>query len=331
MNRPSSVFPHLDVDALLSVDAEQVPDTGEAYRRYVATHGYPATRKPFRKPVWFGAAVTCALIALLSFAPARSWGQRILNMLRVQKVAVVPVDLEAISTNGGNEKLVAQMISDRVVVTMKPGEPAQVDSPSAAASAAGFPVKTLDSLGTPSNIRVRDEAAFHIQLDRDRILALLEAAGRSDIAVPNNVDGSIIAVHIPKAVDMAYGQCSGTNREGCIHFTQVPSPVISVPPTLDIASLAESALQVAGMTAAEAHSFCQSVDWSSTLLIPIPKSGSTSRAVSIMGVNGTLVEAAANGRHPNVYALVWVKDRRIFSISGAGDSSQALAAAESLD
>ncbi len=336
MNTPSgdhspSVDSLLNADVLNSEETHPA-DSMAAYERFVSRYGSPKNRAPIRRPVWMGAAAACALIALLSFAPARSWGQRILSMLRVQKVAVVPVDMEAISSaTNGHEKLLAQMISDRVVVTMKPGEPTPVSGAAAASSAAGFEVKTLDGLGTPSRILVRDEAAFHVQLDRDRMLALLEAAGRSDISLPNSVDGSEIAVHIPRVVDIAYGECTAPRSQTCVHFTQVPSPTISLPPSLDIASLAEAALQVTGMTPAEAKSFCQTVDWSSTLVIPIPRNGSTSRTVPVNGVNGTLVETAASNRHGAEYILVWVQGHRIFSLSGSGDSGQALAVAESLN
>lgn len=306
-----------ETNALLNEGAAAAPDTRAAYRNYVAKHGFPGEPKRAPRPIWAGVVAACALVALFSFAPARSWGQKILSMLRVQKVAVVPLDMEAISAaTGPHQKLLAQLISDRVVVTIQPGKPAPESTPEAAAAAAGFEVKTLDALGTPSGIWVRDESAFHVQLDRDRILNLLEAAGRSDIAVPPQVDGAEVAVHIPKAVDIQYGDCSGASRESCVHFTQIPTPAISIPSSLNMADLAEAALQLGGMSASEAAAFCRTVDWSSTLVIPVPRSGSTTRTVAVDGVNGTLVQA--EGRHGADYVLLWVKDRRLYSVAGNG-------------
>jgi hypothetical protein len=318
-----------DSNSLLNGSEEAVPDTAAAFRRYVAKHGYPSRRDPIRRrPVWAATAAVCALIALFSFAPARSWGQKILSMLRVQKVAVVPVDMQALSAANGHQKQLGQLISDRVVVTMQPGDPTPENSISAASNAAGFEVKALDALGTPSRILVRDEAAFHLQLDRDRMEALLEAVGRTDIAIPPQIDGAEVAVHIPRAVDIRYGQCSGTNREGCVQFTQMPSPAISIPASLKMADLAEAMLQLGGMSASEAAAFCQTVDWSSTLVIPVPRNASTTRTVPVDGVNGTLVQS--EGRYGADYALIWVKDKRIFAITGSGAPDQALAVAESL-
>ncbi|MGH9581506.1 MAG: hypothetical protein ACRD4O_01045 [Bryobacteraceae bacterium] len=329
-----------DAMNLLKPENEDGADPASAYAAFRAamSEAEPErSRRSFgfwKTPAW-GAAAVCALVLLFSFAPARSWGQRFLSMLRVQKVAVVPVDLSAVTAevgNSGGEKLIAQLISDNVTVTMKPGKPAPASTPQAASRMAGFPVTTLDALGTPQSISVTDEAGFYMTLDRERIDAVLDQIGRSDIRVPDSVDGSIVAVHIPKAVHLRYGSCSQTGADtACIDFVQVPSPVVSVPPALNVSALAEAALQVAGMSAAEAHAFCQTVDWSSTLVIPVPQDASSYRTIPVEGVNGTLIQAPARGKFPGGYALIWTKNGIIYSVSGEGSADPALAVAESLN
>ena len=318
------------IEALLGGPEITAGDSRAAFDRYLAKHGHPEPSSRSRHPALVGLSAVLALVALFSFAPTRSLGQRILSMLRVQKVAVVPIDLDALSAaSGSHAKPFADLISDRVVVTIKPGKPIPETTLAAAGTEAGIAVTALESLGDPSRILVHDESAFHLELDRDRILAMFEAAGRPDVSVPADVDGATIAVHIPKAVEMAYGDCSGTNPQACIHFTQVPSPVISIPPALNMAGLAEAALEVGGMTAAEAQSFCQTVDWSSTLVIPVPRSRSSSHTVQIAGVSGSLIETT--GRRGAEYALIWVKNKRVFSLGGLGTPDRALAAAETLN
>ena len=113
-------------------------------------------------------------------------------------------------------------------------------------------------------------------------------------------------------------------------FVQVPSPTVSIPPTLNIAAIAEAGLQLAGLSAAEAHSFTQTVDWSSTLVIPVPQNGSSYRSVPVDGANGTLIELAPKGNFSGHYSLIWVKNGIIYSLEGRGTSAQALAAAASL-
>ena len=86
-----------------------------------------------------------------------------------------------------------------------------------------------------------------------------------------------------------------------------------------------------GMSAAEAHAFCGTVDWSSTLVIPIPQNGGSSRTISVDGVNGTLIEMAPRDNFVGRYLLVWVKDGVVYSVGGKGSAGRALAAAASLE
>src|SRR5438270_6780063 len=115
----------------------------------------------WNRPAWGALAAALVVALIVSFAPARTWAQKILEMLRVQKVAVVPLDISVLENNDSHSagKLLAQMISDNVVVTMKPGEPQTVPTAEAASQMAGFTVRTLTQLGSPEKISVREEAA----------------------------------------------------------------------------------------------------------------------------------------------------------------------------
>jgi hypothetical protein len=114
----------------------------------------------------------------------------------------------------------------------------------------------------------------------------------------------------------------------CTYFMQAPSPTVSVPPNLNMSEIAEAALELAGMSPSEAHSFCQTVDWSSTMVVPIPRNTSSYEKVSVDGVDGTLItETLAQG---NRYTLLWIKNGVIQSLMGQGDSSDALTLAASL-
>lgn len=286
------------------------------------------------RSVWGGLAAASAIALLIAFTPTGTWAQKILQMLRIQKVAVVPVDLAVIEDANNNHsagKMLAQMISDDVVVTIKPSEPQPVANADAASQMAGFHVRTLSELGPPQTVLVQGEAAFHMTLDRDRMQDVLDQVGRSDIQIPASVDRSTVAVHIPKVVRVVYGNCQNDAKDTCISLFQVPSPMVSVPPTLNIPALAEAGLQVAGMNAAEAHAFCQTVDWSSTLVVPFPRNGSSSRTVLVDGVNGTLIETAPHGRFRGEYALLWIKNGIVYSVNGIGSPERALAAVESLN
>jgi hypothetical protein len=114
----------------------------------------------------------------------------------------------------------------------------------------------------------------------------------------------------------------------CTFLIQAPSPTVSVPSELNMADIAEAALQLAGMSPGEAHSFCQTVDWSSTLVVPIPRNSSSYQTVSVDGVDGTLItDTLAQG---NRYSLLWIKNGIIHSLAGQGNASDALTLAASL-
>ncbi len=292
-------------------------------------------------PAWCSVAFAALIVVLVSFAPARSLAQRVLAMLRVQRVAVVPVTLNAMPGRNTMET-VSRILSDQVTVTLSPGKPQIVASPSQASQLAGFQVRTLTGQSAAPQISVRGELAFVMTLSQSRLEAVLSALGRPDLEVPASVDGSTIAVHVPKAVSVDYGNCPHqasqpgpqqtppADAAGCTAMVEVPSPTVSVPPSLNINQLAALALQAIGMTAEEAEAFCQTVDWSSTLVVPIPSGTTTSMQVSVDGVEGTLISGSPRHGQPAKYDLIWVKNGILYSIWGFGSAENALGGAGSL-
>ena len=340
---------------------------GEAYlqfRNSVGTVDEPTaswiTRlfAPRWRPAWGFAALAMTVAILLSVNPVRIWAQQVLAMLRVQKIQVVTIDPATLMSSSAPDarpyKLVNQFIADNVVVTIDPGEPDIVSGVTQAAELTGHPIRIIASLAAPMSVQVNGEIAFQMTIDRDRIAALLDEVGRSDIQIPESANGALVAVHIPKTVVSSYGDCrvrqrslssnpqsraeaiaarkmerrASANDTNCTYLMQAQSPTVSVPPNLDMAGIAEAALELAGMSPAEARSFCQTVDWSSTLVVPIPSNSSSSETVAVDGVEGTLITQTLS--EGNRYSLLWIKDGVIYSLAGHGGSSEALSLAASL-
>ncbi len=311
---------------------------------------------PRWRPAWGLATATVIVAASIGISPVRTWAQRILSMLRVQKIAVVSIDPSTLMNGSEPDshpyKLMNQFIADNVTVTMDPGKPEIASNVTQAAQLAGYPIRTIGNLGAPQTIRVNGETAFQMTLNRDRVETLLDEVGRSDIQIPESVNGALIAVHIPRTVVSMYGDCpvrtsssdkqsraeqlaerkmemmKSTKNSNCVYLIQAPSPTVSVPRNLNMSQIAEAALELAGMSASEAHSFCQTVDWSSTMVVPIPRNTGTYETVTVDGVDGTLItETLTQG---NRYSLLWVKRGVIHSLTGHGSSSDALTLAASL-
>jgi hypothetical protein len=101
-----------------------------------------------------------------------------------------------------------------------------------------------------------------------------------------------------------------------------------VPQGLDFSKLAEIALEVAGMSPAQAQQFLQNVNWQETLGVPIPRFMRSYESVKVAGVNGTLLNMA--GRRGPTYTLIWAENGMVYSLTGYGDSSDAVSLANSL-
>ena len=347
---------HAILSALVLPPAEAVTDAAIALARFKARRLGPESEKSSLlgrlfarrlRPAWGAIAATCLIVVLVSFAPARTWAQKLLAMLRVQKITVIPVDLKALAGPNGESgagKMLGQMISDNVVVTIH-GERQSASSADEASQRAGYKIRLLSNSTDAPQFTVEGEQAFHMTVDRERVQGILDELGHSELNLPSSLDGATIAVHIPPAVVARYGHCpiethhgdiippsdNTTEASDCVIVAQVPSPTVSVPPELNIAELAEAGLQVAGMSASEAHAFCQTVDWTSTLVIPLPRYANSYKTVAVDGVEGTLINVPRERRHPAGYTLVWVKDGMIYSVMGFGNTAEAVPLAESLN
>ncbi len=302
-------------------------------------------KKLFAFPVVrYGAVAVLAFALLMAFPTTRALAGELLNLFRVQQVAVLPIDTAGLESMTGNEALgsqLSELISESTEVTDEPGEPVVAATADEAESAAGFDVR-LPADQTPSKIYVTDSSAFNLTVDRAKAQAFIEAAGRDDLVLPESIDGAEISVKIPATVNATFGTCPepqaekpepqgedmGKDYADCVVFTQMPSPLVSAPDGLDMAQLAQIGLEFSGMSREEAAAFTATVDWTSTLVIPVPRRA-TSQDVSVDGVTGKLIQRVTD--YAPEYALIWVKDGIIYGLSGTGtDTAPAFAIAESL-
>ena len=163
----------------------------------------------------------------------------------------------------------------------------------------------------------------------------------TDIEIPPALNGAQVLVNVPAGVQARYGECPSEERwhegtparfDNCVMVMEVPVPTVVTTPELDLRSVAEFGLQLSGMSANQAHLFSQTVDWTSTLAIPVPRNASSYDSVTVDGVKGLLIAGLAD-RHANLppaYGLLWVKNGVMYSVAGFGDSGMALPLAASL-
>ncbi len=327
--------------AFLAPQAEdRVPPVPTAlrhfYDRKVTPKESPMFKKMFASPLLrFGLPVVLVLALIVSVPATRALADQLLDLFRVQQVDVVPVDMTGMQQLTGNDaigKQVSQLLSSSTTVVQKPGQPVDATDAAQASQLAGFTVRVPQGM-TPSRISVTSEAAYAFTVDRAKAQALLNEAGRSDLVLPASIDGAKISVNIPSGVSVDFGDCPAPSSEegfgvgtpgrqypDCVILVEIPSPTVSAPASVDVAQLAQIGLQFTGMTSEQAVAFTHSVDWTSTLVVPIPKNAATYQQVSVDGVTGTLIQRPADDAPQ--YALLWVKDGTIYTIGGLGTNSQ---------
>ena len=304
-------------------------------------------KKIFASPlVRYGVPVLLVLTFIFAVPSVRAFASELLNLFRVERVAVVPIDftgMEQLNGTFGNQ--FSTLISDSINVTQEPGEPVEAADANQASQLAGFNVRLPSDLA-PSRISVMNGAAFTLTVDREKAQALLEEVGRGDLILPDAIDGAEISVNIPASVSVGYGNCpppcsdggnSDLNEHGspgrrfadCVILAEIPSPTVSAPASVDVAQLAQIGLEFTGMSSDQAAAFTSTVDWTSTLVVPIPRNAATYEQITVDGVTGTLIQRPSDDAPQ--FTLLWVKDCIIYAIGGLGSNSQqAIAMANSL-
>lgn len=274
---------------------------------------------------------------------------RFFRSLRMQKVQAVNVNLSAFTDPNANpalHQMIAQMVSDDVVVAAnEPDQPAA--DAAAAAQLSGFDVSVVGERNDPPKFVVTGRHAFDMTLNRDRLQTVFNQAGHPEISVPQALDGSPLKVEIPRAVEIQYGHCpvpasagqnvadnitgptpSSTEYSDCLRLREGPNPIVNVPPGVDVEKLAEIGLETAGMNPSQVREFLQTVNWQSTLVMAVPRFLRSYEAVKVAGAKGTLLSMA--GRRGPGYALIWAKNGRGYLLTGFGDSSHAVDLADSV-
>ncbi len=301
-----------------------------------------------KRPVWLAAAAVLVLALSFSFAPVRIWAGQFLGLFRVQQIQVLPIDVTQLNRLSNDPTLsdqISRLFADSVHFSRQPGQPVEAASAAEASRQAGFGVRLLGTAPGDARFLVSSGPAFEVVISRPKAQALLDEAGRSDLQLPASVDGATIKVDVPTGVTVAYGDCPTGDGQAmndpsdpdvagqlrnCLMLAQVPSPSVTTPPDLDMGQLADLGLQLAGMTPAEAHAFSQSVDWTSTLVVPIPRNAAAYAQVNVDGVTGTLIYHRYDQSAPQDYTLLWVKNGVIYALAGFGTTDQAVALANSI-
>jgi hypothetical protein len=300
---PSSALTRLRA----ALPAESVPHQ----RRRTMT-----TVRPTRR--WIVAAVAIVLaVASLALAPVRAAADQLLQIFRVQNVVFVPVSRERVDQLEQLNFDGKTLFVSEPKVTNNPAEPHDVATADEASVAVGFTLaqpRNLPMQPTSTSFTVTDRTVGEFQVNVESARQLLQLTGVTDITLPDALGAQPIVAEMAPMAMAKY-----TGGAYTVELAQGRAPQLTLPDGVNLSDLGRAMLRVLGLSPDQADALASQIDWSSTLLVPVPADLSSVRQVSINGAPGVVVTGGGySERSAQVY---WQRGEQFFvlSIEGAGD------------
>lgn len=277
--------------------------------------------------------VSCVLVAAAFAVPSvRAAAQAFLDMFRVVHFAAVPVSSDALQRLHSNELDLQHLLSDQVQVSQDSHTAMAYASPGDAGAAAGLHVllPAWMPVGWDTQaptVEVLPAKTARVTANAARLQRTLAALDIHDVAVPSGLDGQSATIHISPAVVVRWQHETQT-----LQLLQAASPQVDFPAGADLAALGEIGLRILGLSRGDAYRFAQSIDWRTTLLVPVPANVASFREVTVRGGAGLLLELADMGghRHRAGAVLLWSDGAEVFALRGTLAAAELLEMAQSM-
>ncbi len=256
-----------------------------------------------RKYVWATLSVLILLVVVLSIPGVRAAASDFLGLFRVQKFAPISISSEQLAILSK----VAQsgVYPGDIEMFDEPGPAEQVASLDDVKSETGWQALSPSKLSAPAEVYLIDGGSGRLTVDVENARALMRAAGADPDLIPDSLDDATVDVTV-------YTSVSQNWPDGTM-LTQSPSPLVEYPDDVDTAALGEALLQALGMDSSQARRLSRTIDWTSTVLLPIPEAIASFNEVEIAGVAG-IAFSSLDGQHS---ALLWQRDGMVYVLSGS--------------
>lgn len=278
--------------------------------------------------ILIGVAALVIVIGLLLLAPVRALASDFLALFRVEQFLVVDVDPERIEQIA--EAIDEDMYFGEQELLEDPGEPVEVATLDEAVAMVGFAPRVPQGYGVPTSIAVSGRGRMRFTPEVETLRAVFETVGLDPDLMPAEIDGKPFDITIPASVVLTYND-GDPDMQRDFMVVQVPSPSVEVPEDVDMQALGEAMLQLIGMSPDEAARLSQSIDWTTTLVLPIPTNVSKVQEVRVDGTTGLLFDMSDyEDVDGGGGALLWQKEGFVFLVVGMYNSFDLLEVAESL-
>jgi len=318
-----------DLDAL-----RRSPDPEFAERLRATLRQQPVRRARSGRPRLFklaaGVAVAAGIGFTLTLPAVRAKASSFLALFREVNFVAVPVSSDEVQRVNGLD--LEHLIGDRVQV-LEQNASVDVISREQGSQAAGFTVvlpTVLPEGAVQAAMSVGGRNVARITADTARLKQVLDALGLSDVKVPDELDGEAAMITVSPMVLTAYEQ---GDRKAV--FIQGPMPEVLMPAGVNLAQLGEIGLRVLGMSADEARTFSNSVDWRTTFLVPVPPMATRFRQTLVGANRGIVIEGPIRDPETKVEKgnwnlLLWSEGGRVYGIRSTMRLTDVMAMANSL-
>ena len=274
-----------------------------------------------------------AVVALLStLSPVQTMASSFLSVFRVQKFVAVQVDPTTLPKMVAPSELGSFTVSGSA-------RPKQM-SASEAQQAVGLKLPVPSTLPpgiepTPKGVSVTAAHSMTFTPDLKKVRAYLATIGASNVNLPDNLDGAPITLQMPASVQMLYLEqgAAQRNAEGMpipavgqkfLYVGETTSPTMSVPDGLDVDRIRAEVLKMPSLPPDLVSQLKSIDDWRNTVVVPVVQG--TSHEVTVQGQSGLAI-TQPNGQGTTV---MWLKDGKVYAVSGSFSEAEMLTVANSL-
>jgi anti-sigma factor RsiW len=251
-----------------------------------------------------GAFIALMLIALFALPPVRALASDFLGLFRVQKFVVVDMNPERLAEI---ERALSEVQFGELRNVSEGEDATLVGSLAEAEALAGFDVRTADTdYGAADQIGVTSPKSAEFIPDVEALRQIFTTLGVDPTVLPDNIDGQTFTFSAESGVLQIWEDANGQHE---FSLMQIPSPTVDGPEDVDIKQLGKAMLMVLGMNEDTAERMSQEIDWTSTLVLPVPQDLASVQEVRIDGTTGLLfdTEGEAGGG-----ALLWQKNGIVY-------------------
>lgn len=256
-----------------------------------------------KKYVFVAVSFVLLFIVAFSFPAVRAAASDFLGLFRVDKFAPISISPEQLALF--EEIAESGLYPGEIEMIEEPSTPQLTSSIAEAETKARLQARLPSTLDEPDSVYFIDGGQGRLVVNVENARKILEIASIDPLLIPDTLDGAEVNVTVYPAISLNW-------NDGVV-LMQSPSPLVEYPDDVDVTALGTALLQILGMEPEEAARVANSIEWTSTLLVPVPENMATFDEIHVDGVSG-LALSSVDG---NNAAVLWQRSGTIYVLSGS--------------